>query len=36
METISEKMQECKNRLGAEKALFMQGPPRGLEKMLLY
>lgn len=36
MGTISEKMLECKDRLGAEKVLFMQGTPKGLENMLLY
>ncbi|MFH1349995.1 MAG: molybdopterin-dependent oxidoreductase [Pseudomonadota bacterium] len=36
LSTISEKMQDCKDRLGAEKVLFMQGTPKGLENILLY
>lgn len=35
-ETISKKLLDCKSQLGAEKALFMQGTPKGLENLLLY
>jgi anaerobic selenocysteine-containing dehydrogenase len=35
-ETITGRFSECKNHLGAEKALFMQGTPKGLENLLLY
>jgi anaerobic selenocysteine-containing dehydrogenase len=35
-ETITEKLAACKNRSQPEKALFLQGTPRGLENMLLY
>lgn len=35
-ETITEKLVACKNRSEPEKALFLQGTPRGLENMLLY
>jgi anaerobic selenocysteine-containing dehydrogenase len=35
-ETITERLSECKKHLGAEKALFMQGTPKGLENLLLY
>ena len=35
-ETITEKLATCKNRSEPEKALFLQGTPRGLENMLLY
>jgi len=35
-ETITERLLACKNRSEPEKALFMQGTPRGLENMLLY
>lgn len=36
LETIAEKLLECKNRFGPETALFMQGTPKGLENPLLY
>ena len=35
-ETIAEKLLSCKDRSEPEKALFLQGTPRGLENMLLY
>ncbi|MGD9074192.1 MAG: molybdopterin-dependent oxidoreductase [Desulfobacteraceae bacterium] len=35
-ETITERLLACKSRSAPEKALFMQGTPRGLENMLLY
>lgn len=36
IETIAAKLNECKNRHGAESTLFMQGTPKGLENLLLY
>ncbi len=36
IETIAAKLSECKDRHGAESALFMQGTPKGLENLLLY
>ena len=36
LETIAEKLLECKNHFGPETALFMQGTPKGLENPLLY
>ena len=36
LETICDKLKECKERFGPESALFMQGTPKGLENLLLY
>ena len=35
LDTISEKLNECKERFGAESAMFMQGTPKGMEYLLL-
>ena len=36
LDTISGKLKEIKEKWGPEKALFMQGTPKGLENLLLY
>ncbi len=35
LERISDKLLECRERSGAERAMFMQGTPKGLEHQLL-
>ena len=36
LDTVTGKLKEIRDRYGPEKALFMQGTPKGLENLLLY